>query len=89
MKNGLKYKFKSYIQHQRPKCRVQIPLSSPRKSKNSSVKQMCGYFETLNETLTEHGFLLDFQLPPALNLGVFRDMQVSDMWLAVGREYNK
>ena len=26
---------------------------------------MCGYFETLNETLTEHGFLLDFQLPPA------------------------
>ena len=50
---------------------------------------MCGYFETLNETLTEHGFLLDFQLPPALNLGVLRDMRVSDMWLAVGREYTK
>ena len=40
------------------------------KQKFLLTKQMCGYFETLNETLTEHGFLLSFQLPPALNLGV-------------------
>ena len=59
---------------------VRTSVGSPRKSKNSSVKQMCGYFETLNETLIEHGFLLGFQLPPALKV---------ICGLAVGREYNK
>ena len=56
------------------------------KQKFLLTKQMCGYFETLNETLTEHGFLLDFQLPPA---DATKEDRRPICGLAVGREYTK